>query len=69
MELNDLRIIICLRKSEVVVRSVFQRILVHDIDFKVMTMDYHSVRELSTPVCNSVIPMVTDLWCHLTLEL
>ena len=35
------------------------------IDFKVTSSVFHSVKELNTQVSDSLVAMVTDVWCHL----
>ena len=36
-------------------------------DFKVTLSGCHSVIVLSTPICNSIVATVTDLYCHLII--
>ena len=92
-----LRIIICLRRSEVVVEgisfcNVIEKLMEHDIhclpgscindvidllswqlgsyiDFILTSSGSHAVEILRTQVRNSIVAMVTDLWCHLTYNL
>ena len=39
------------------------------IDVKVTSTRRHSAKVLSTPICNSIVSMVIDLWCHLIYNL